>query len=308
MSYKIYRNWKIEMPAETYSVVGCGMLGRCGTTLKGTALQVDTDGDGKPDVKVEGEEGVVKLKHKDGPAKGTTYAARVSRKDGKGWKFAAAGAMVGKIDGVIVRLIDQNNNGTYNEFGKDAMIVGRGKVASFLSEIVHIGDRPLAIDVSADGRQLTYRPYDGPTGTLRVKQNTPGKLVSAIVRSKDGRLCFDLAKGRNGLRVPTGSYELHSGKIGLASSAVRVRRGQLAAVQVDADQDVVMTWGGPVRAEFEYTRPGNEIVFSPASIWFYGTSGEEYFGWYPRGKSPEFIVANAGDGAQLAVAILPGSG
>ena len=46
--------------------------------------------------------------------------------------------MVGSVEGVPVQLIDQNNNGVFNEIGIDAMVVGSGKSAAFLSKIVNL--------------------------------------------------------------------------------------------------------------------------------------------------------------------------
>ena len=65
--------------------------------------------------------------------------------------------------------------------------------------------------------------------------------------------------------------------------------------------------GGPTRAEFAYQREGDEIVFSPAAVWYYGAAGEEYKDWNPVGKSPEFTIKDSNTGRVLASAIFPGT-
>ena len=95
---------------------------------------------------------------------------------------------MGIIDGQKIRIIDQNNNGRYDEYGKDAMVVGQGRYASFLSKVINVRGKLYSIEVSRDGRTLTYEPYAGKSGTLDMttKFATKGKLLSAIVRSEDG--------------------------------------------------------------------------------------------------------------------------
>ena len=39
----------------------------------------------------------------------------------------------------------------------------------------------------------------------------------------------------------------------------------------------------------------------------YGAAGEQYSGWNPIGKSPEFTVKEKGSGAELARAVFAGS-
>ncbi|HIF52688.1 MAG TPA: hypothetical protein EYQ87_01585 [Candidatus Nitrosopelagicus sp.] len=66
-------------------------------------------------------------------------------------------------------------------------------------------------------------------------------------------------------------------------------------------------WGGPVESEFQFARVGSKVQFSPNQIWYYGKAGEQYAGWNPIGKSPEFKILDADTGAVLEVLILPGS-
>ena len=321
LHYKGYRTWDIELPAEAFTPVSGGIPiahaggGSFAAGLDGTFLRLDADGDGELDRTLEPatddfgtRTARVTLRGNAPDGAPFRYAVRL-RDTGKGWQWATACAMVGKIGDTPVTLIDQNQNGRYDDYGKDAMIVGRRNAATFLSRVVSVGGELLAIDVSLRGDAITARPYAGETGTLDMTAgcSTNARLMSAIVRSADGSMSFDLGDVDGGLAVPAGDYEIHSGRIGLGRSVVRVRRGKAAPLAVGTGETVTFDWGGPVTSEFDYMRQGDRVVFSPNAIWYYGAAGEEYHDWYPIGKSPEFTLTDRQSGSVLEVLILPGS-
>lgn len=300
--FRSQRKWSIALPNETFVKIGTSIeLGGCQFTTRseGTGLAVDTDGDGTTDVTVQGEGGFVKLQ-KDG----FRYALRLVNRGG-GWHYATSCLRQAKVRGQRLRLIDQNGNGRFSDVGVDAMILGRGETATFLSRVINVDREVLSMEVSSDGGSVTLTPYEGDTGTLDLTSSleTKGKLLSAIVRSVDGALSFDLARGA--LSVPTGTYRIHSGTIGLGETTVDVRRGRAADLVVDGGATVALDWGGPATAEFDYRRQDGKLEFSPAAVWYYGDSGEEYRNWNPVGKSPTFEVRE--DGEVIATAIFPGS-
>ncbi len=321
LSYKTYRTWNIVLPAEQFARVsgGFSMQGCKGETftaaMDGTALAIDTDGDGKPDVTVSGKKdesgkrtGLVTLEGTRADGETFTYTARLVD-GGKGWHFAASGAMVGKIGETRIQLIDQNNNGRYDDFGEDAMIVGRGEHATLLSRAVNVGGELRAIQVSPDGSRLTHEPFKGPAGSLDLKGalETKGKLRAAIVSSAGGDYSFDLARVRAGMQVPVGEYSLHSGELVLGKAKAYVRSGRMQPMVVAANATSTLKWGGPLAGEFEYERQGGKVAFSPDRVTYFGKAGEEYRIWDPIGKSPEFTVIERSVGLELAKALFPGS-
>jgi hypothetical protein len=189
------------------------------------------------------------------------------------------------------------------------MVVGRGEVACFLSRVVSVGGELYTISVSPDGARLDYAPYEGPAGSLDLatELDTDGKLLALVVRSADGEHSFDLAKARTGMRLPAGSYNLHSGRIGLGEATVEVRPGRARPFEIAPGAELVPVWGGPVEAEFRYRRAGGELAISPDEVRFFGSLGEEYTGWAPRGDSPEFRVSERELGTELTKGIFPGS-
>lgn len=320
LTYRSYRSFDYELPDETWRSVSGGFPlagaaeGAFAAGLDGTSLRLDSDGDGTLDRTVDGVEqaGVrsarVTLRGTGADGGPITYTARL-RDVGKGWEFACSGALIGKLGDTKVQVFDQDGDGRYDGWGTDAMIVGSGKRAWFLSKTVAVDGALYGIDIDPAGRAITFAPYQGAAGTLDVVTglDTNGKLVSAIVQSLDGSHSFDLARIAGGQSVPSEEYELVGGSIGVGKARVRIEPGRMETLVVMPDEDVELEWGGPLRAEFAYHRQGEQITFLPSEVWYYGSAGELYTGWTPRGMSPEFTIAQARDGSELAKAIFPGT-
>lgn len=305
LKYRSHRDWSIALPAPAWVKIGSAIelaSHSFAVRSEGTGLGVDTDGDGETNVVVQvsaDKTGHVKLRQGD-----YRYAIELANRGG-GWFFRTAAIKQANVEGTKLRLIDQNGNGRFGDVGEDAMIVGRGNVAMFLSRAVNIGGRLWQLEVAADDGSISLAPFAGSTGTLDMtsKLESNGKLLSAIVSSSDGQYCFDLAGGAQ--TVPVGSYRIHSGAIGLGETTVGVRRGHAEDLVVQDGVTAELAWGGPARAEFAYRQQGDKVEFRPDEVWYYGNSGEEYTQWQPVGKSPTFDVLR--DGEVIASAIFPGS-
>ena len=321
LRYRADRTWDVQLPAERFIPVSGGFpIAHAGgaqfvAEVDGTTLVVDTDGDGVTDRRIEATTDDSGARHARVTLRGTTtdgadlrYAVRLREENGA-WTWAAGGAMHGRVGTTPVRLYDQNHNGRYDDYGVDAMIVGRGTVASYLSRAIVTDGTLLELDVAPDGTTVTTRPFSRETGTLDVTTGlrTDAKLLAAIVRSADGAYAFDLAATPGPVTVPAASYEIMTGALGLGRQRVEVTAGRAEAIDVTPGASTTLTWGGPVDAEFEYERAGEQVVFSPDHIWYYGAAGEQYSNWDPIGKSPTFTVRNAVTKEVLEVVILPGS-
>ena len=269
LEYRSFRTWKLQLPGEAFQKVSgqipVAHAGGDGFAVEARSggLAVDTDGDGTLDQVIEGRlDPDTQVRNAQVTLTGTgtdgeplRYAVRL-KDEGTGWTWAAGGAAVGKVGETKVTLVDLNGNGRYDDVGADAMALGSRKVAHYLSEVVQIGGELLSLEVAAAGDEITVAPYAGETGTLdfRSELQTQGKLLSAIVRSSDGRHSFDLAASSQGLTVPVGSYEVLRGELGLGKATVQVDAGAMKPLEVAASGTTVLEWGGPVRAEFEYLR------------------------------------------------------
>ncbi len=283
---------------------------------QGLGLSIDTDGDGKADRLVEGSvdpatqvrKAWVRLTGQRAGGEKLEYAVRL-QDEGKGWQWAPSGYVQGMAGKTKVRIVDLDGDGRFDGYGTDAMVLGSGSIAGFLSKVMHVDGELVSIDVAADGSQIALEAFTGPTGTIDAKSSleTDGKLLAALVRSENGQMCFDLARARGPLSLPVGSYRIHSGALGLGDARLMVGPGRTSALELAQDQALVLDWGGPAKAEFAYKRSGSEVAFSPDQVWYYGNAGEEYFGWDPIGKSPEFTITEAKLGTELEKALFPGT-
>jgi hypothetical protein len=209
--------------------------------------------------------------------------------------------MRGSIKGAKITLLDLNNNGIWNEIGTDGMIVGKGSAASFLSKVISVKGNLFALEVTADGRSMTAKPFEGESGKLNLRKSfkSQGSLLAAVVSSESGDYSFNLANAKRGMTVPTGRYTLTGGYLKRGGASVRMRAGKMRAIEVASDQPLVLAWGSPLKAEFSYARNGTKITIEPASLKYYDKVGIEFFGWAPDVKSPKFFVNDKKTGKEL---------
>jgi hypothetical protein len=298
--------WEFILPAEKPIDIGVGPDGNrmipiphaggpgfiC--AVDGMALAVDTNGDGKVDEKVKGLGGSVLLRAKNAEGKTFSYGVRIT-KNGTAWQYATGCAMSGKVLGEDVKLIDMTGNGRFDDFGADAMIVGSGKAASYLSKVISVGGKLYEIQVDASGSSVTTTPYAGQTGTLNLMSGfkSEGSLTSAVVINEKGDLSFELSGSRSGSVVPAGEYKLASGSARKGGESVRIRAGNTKPFVVESDKTSTVEWGGPLTLDFEYTVEKDKITVPP-TVKFFGRGGEEYYEFKPDATSPKIIVFNAG--------------
>ncbi|MEZ5975096.1 MAG: hypothetical protein R3F33_05475 [Planctomycetota bacterium] len=318
LSQRTFRTFQTVLPGDPFRNLGEGFDlpasfgGHFAVDIAGDGLDIDADGDGSLETHIEGiadkttgeRFGRVVLQAPGHPA----YAVRL-RDLGKGWQWACGGAMVGSIDGLKVQLFDANGNGTYGDFGEDAICIGGRSQAGLLSKTMHLNGVLHNVAVSEDGSRLTLDPYAGETGRLNLekKLQCEGKLLSALVQSLDGKHCFEMAGEGEGLDLPAGTYRLLQARLGLGKATVEVQGDAVRPMAVNAGEEQELSWGAPIRAEFEYTYEGGQLTFDPNKVWLTGAAGERYVGWAPKGKSPEFTVIERNLGTELTKALFPGS-
>lgn len=292
LSYKSYSKWNILLPEEKFTPVKGNIAVGSGykTEIDGMALAIDVNGDGKVDEKAKGTGGLVTLKGKNEDGSKFKYTIRLVN-DG-GWTWATSGALEGSVNGVKVKIIDQNNNGRFNDVGEDAIVVGKSNVACYLSRVINVKGSLVEIEVASSGDQITYRPFSGKAGLLNLREGykSKGKLEAAIVVSDNGDYSFNLANAKKGMFIPEGLYDIKSGKIATGKETALIKKGESKPIRVSADAPATFAWGGPVRAEFTYDRVGDKVTFSPGNLSFYGKAGEEYHTWVPTGAPPKFVI------------------
>jgi hypothetical protein len=309
------RDFAFVLPAATSAPVGSGIAfprpgaERFAVQAEGDRLRVDLDGDGQCEGLVEGEEGFITLVHKSEDGRELSYSALLTRRPGQPWRYSYGGVRAGKFGATKLQFVDQDLNGRFDDFGRDALVVGNDCAAGFLSRVVSIAGELWSLEVAADGMSCTLSPFRGDVGTIDLAGafKCQAKLQAAVVVSDDGQLSFSVARASEGLRVPAGSYHLHSGQIVLAEARATIRGDARSKIQVDSGAVARPAWGGPVRAEFAAARAGNQLELAPWDIWYYGALGEEYSNFMPLGKSPEFTLRDRKSGEVLVYARFPGN-
>lgn len=261
------------------------------------SLELDTNGDDKLDHTVKGSAGFAKLRGKTADGVQLDYAVRL--KFDRNYQWAPACFMSGKVLGNVVRVIDQNGNGRYDDFGEDAIAIGATSACSFLSKVVNIGGELYDLSITADGSRIDVKPFTGESGMLDLASQfvSHGDLLSAVVTS--GELSFNLAGARSGMRVPVGKYELQSGFVKKAGETAWIKRGRSTPMVVEASAPTALAWGGPVFAEFDFSRQGDTVVVAP-NVAFFGQAGEEYGPFAPEAKSPKILVTDKKTGKLVA--------
>jgi len=317
LSFKPFKDWTILLPNEQFKRVGEGISfshaggDKFAVKLEGTVLWVDRDGDGECEAKVEplerGKTGLMVFRGKLENGEERSYAVRLA--SAGTWSYSASGAMVGELAGQRIALIDQNNNGRFDDYGADAMIVGRGKAASFLSRTVNLDGELYSIEVSADGSHVDATKYEGASGTIDLASalETKARMRSIVLMSTDGETSFEVSQAKGAVKVPIGDYKVHSGQVALGKGRADLATGRMKRVTVATDENVSLEWGGPVKAEFLFHRKGDEITIGPREIWYYGQSGEVYSNFMPLGSSPTFAIKDKQTGEVLVNAKFPGN-
>jgi hypothetical protein len=303
--YKTQTKWNINLPKETFKPVSGEIpIAHAGGTgfkveIDGTALAVDCNADGKLDEKAKGTAGSVTLKGKSPRGGDLLYSVRLVNQGG--WRYAAGGFMTGTVKGVTIKLIDQDGNGAYNDYGVDAMVVGTASAASFLSKVVNLNGSLFDLEVSADGAEVSVSPYAGASGTLNIEGafESKGNLDSAIVIGASNDVSFNLAGAKKGLLVPAGNYTLAYGTVSQGAESVRMRAGRMKPFVVAENAVASPKLGGPIAAEFTYTHVKGVLTIKPTDLFFFGAAGEEYYNWIPDGQPPTFVVKDAKTGEEI---------
>lgn len=273
--------------------------------LEGQTLRIDADGDGTLESVVESPKGRVTFRAQ--LPDGSRWRYSISLENREGWTYRPDGYMTGRLGNQVVRFIDQNLNGRFDDIGEDAVIVGRELYASFLGKTLAVRDSLFDIEVSPDGTSLRATPHEGPRGTLDPVSQfaTKGKLLSVVVRSVDGQHSFQFS--RRPLTVPAGRYELHSGHLGLGRNRARFTRGEMPVFEVAEGKSVTLSLGEPVKIDFKFVRQPRRVIVTPQLVAYRGRGGEVYDTWSPFGGSPSFSIQDRDSGEELSRAIFGGT-
>lgn len=286
--------WNFKTPSEYWLPCNGGVeIAHAGgerflARTEGVVLMVDRNGDGKVETKVKGVGGFVALKAKDAQGNPIKYGVRF-RKKGSAWEYSTSAAMTGKVLGNAVSLLDLNGNGRWNDYGIDGVIIGGGKNAGLLSQVVSIAGKLHNFEVSEDGREVTTSAWEGETGEIDFSIKSKGKLATLALALEGKKVSFAFHKNGK-MTVPAGEYSIAGGLIYKGKEQARIGKGKMRSLNVAAGKTAALSLGGRVNAEFAYEVAGGKLTVRPESLHYFGKAGEEYLSWTPDNKSPKLSV------------------
>ena len=206
------------------------------------------------------------------------------------YELERAGAMMGRAQGKIVQLIDDNSNGLYDEYGTDVIVVGK-RPPVYLGKMVILGGVLHHMKVTPAGHRLFLAKYQGVTGKADMvsgyKPPKGAKLASAALKMDEKS--FDVVTGdkETAVSVPEGSYELSTGLVKKFNYEVPIVTGKMKPVAVKAAVGAaVPKWGAPFRIDFTTESKIMGLTIKDAGI--YGSGGELYL--TPKEPAPFVIV------------------
>jgi hypothetical protein len=283
-------------------------------------LRVDFDGDGTPDEKIPLTGNVTPVKVTIGSgsdarpwaflcAPGSDKAnfqgieVNLAPSDSRMTLFTlGAASVVGTLDGVALRLIDETLDGNYGSRPTnmgyegltkdyyqpeiDSLVIGSSKHALPFSEFVEVNGKWYRLAVDTTGRDLTAQSIAPKTGFLKLDFKGAGVVPSTlIVQGAAGELekaLFDLAEGgAKGIAVPVGEYKLLFGQLrkgkkkqvqkclilpGKTTTTWKVRDGETTLVEL----------GAPFNFDFAAKHDGDKITIEGASVRVVGKAAERY--------------------------------
>ena len=302
LKHSAHERWDFVLPAERWHSADKAIELPGGMTfeteISGTnKLEIDANADGHFEKTVRGT-GFVTLRSKNAEGELVKYSVRLRNTGPKQFEWTTGSSMKGKVVGQTLHVFDQDGNGKYSDWGVDAIAIGKNKSASLLSKVVLMSGKLYHFDVTEDGREVSVAPFAGETGTLNAVGDfeSKGKLTSAVFQ--DGDTSFCVANFRKGVAIPVGTYRFVSGRVEKGSASVSIRPGSMQKFAVLAGGETNVEWGADVSGEFSFQQKDDKVTVQ-ANFKFFGSAGEEYYDFRPRGKGPKIIISDAERGREI---------
>lgn len=217
--------------------------------------------------------------------------------------YLSANVDIGDRKGVLVGIGDSRGQGValnacFNDFGSDGFFVdlnGDGKLSPdkermVLSRVVSLWGELYEVEVDAAGRNLSVKPFTGPTGTLEISldlKNPADFTGQLFVNGEKGvSFLFDLAQSSK-LAIPVGTYTLGEGMLtgkatGRTAQSTALFEKSGKAIVIDADIPQKIELGRPFTLEpvvkGRVARGGTISIAAKIT----GQAGEEYTTFLPR--------------------------
>lgn len=201
----------------------------------------------------------------------------------------------GKSGREKISLIDNDNNGRFDEIGKDLVIIGQQKYPMPLRDLVSHSNKLYNIKTEDNGFKLTLSPYQGKTVDVAVNFTGNTSLDWLTLKDNETGQSFPLADGSN--VVPPGKYIIESCGIKITGEGKKPRSFPTRMHKSDkvydfSQQGGEITLGGPLTMDADVTiNKKGEIALNAIDL--KGAHGDKYIpncGGLPRA----YIIVHAG--------------
>lgn len=317
---EFYQIWDALSVGEVGGQTKFAKLGELSPAVIRTAdseMKIDTDGDGKGDLGIpftgnlepvtfeigQGEErrnwGVVTIIGVQNDLYQDLQVNLAPSTENCTVYYLNAASMVGQVEGVSVRVIDDNLDGVYGSPPKswqnigltknhyqpelDSIVVGENRRALPWSEYQKIGDGWYKLEARKGGKELAYAPVTPQIGWVKLKFKGPKPAYVVLKGTGKYENCyFDIARtSGKGAEVPAGEYELFYGEVrkgqrrqmlktlilkGDGQDSWKVKPGEVTTVEL----------GGPFGFDFRYELEGEQLTIPGSSVCVIGEAGERY--------------------------------
>jgi hypothetical protein len=198
----------------------------------------------------------------------------------------------GNLLGSPIEVHDTSGNGSFNDFGMDTVLIGKGKDLKIrpLSKYVELGGLLYEFKVDANGLGIKTKAYDGPLAAIKFDYKANKKPISMIMQgaSAESNYMVNLMEALDKpiWVVPT-QFKFYSGYFAEGSGEKRititVSTGRSGMVDVQAGSLETISMGGTGKGFSLECKPetrvekGEASIFIPGtSIQVFGSGGEEY--------------------------------
>ncbi|HVS18686.1 MAG TPA: hypothetical protein VMT18_08815 [Planctomycetota bacterium] len=228
-----------------------------------------------------------------------------------------AASVVGTLDEVQVRVIDDNLDGVYGSLPLewqymglatnatkpdfDGIVIGESTRALPWSEFVPVNGRWYRLEPQQGGMTLRATPVELATGHLRLefKGEYPEWLVlrgTGVLENTFIDVCLN---GKKGVDAPVGEYRLVSGMVrkGKKQQAMKclvLGNDSVPPVVVTAGAQTVVELGAPFRFDFERAEAEGKVTVSGPSVRVIGRAGETYDRFWNCAPNPGVSMRKAG--------------
>lgn len=229
---------------------------------------------------------------------------------------APAASLVGEVEGVPIRVFDDNMDGVYGSEPKfwsnpgtlstgagqadfDSILVGKEKRARPWSPVMQLGDAWYRMEIS--GTELTATPMEVETATLELDFEGPKPDYVIVQGFGDfDTAYFDLVPGgKKGTAVPAGIYRLVTGRIskGRRNSIMKaliVPPPKPLDEELEPGEEFTFELGAPFGFAFDVTQDDTSVTVVGTSVAVTGRGGETYERLWNCVVEPEVSVRKVG--------------